>query len=302
MKSQGSSVYNRIVVKAGTNVLTGGGDSLDYEVIASLVEQIAEVHGSGVEIALVTSGAVAAGGHALSVNRERDDIPFRQVLAAVGQGRLMQVYEHLFESHGVIVAQALLSRRDILDREGYLNVRNTLLALLEWKVVPIVNENDVVAVDELGDVGFGDNDTLSAMVANLIDADLLIVLSDIGGLYTADPHEDPQAQLIPRVEVIDDAITALAGHRHSARSRGGMRAKLEAIKLAAASGVAVVAGRRQDRPGGAAAGVRGGCGNLLRSHRQQDGEPQAVAAQPPLYARSGSCGRRGGRSPADTPS
>ena len=248
MKSQGSSGYKRIVVKAGTNVLTGGGNSLDHEVIASLVEQIAEVHGSGVEVALVTSGAVAAGGHALSVNRERDDIPFRQALAAVGQGRLMQIYEHLFESHGVIVAQALLSRRDILDREGYLNVRNTLLALLEWKVVPIVNENDVVAVDELGDMGFGDNDTLSAMVANLIDADLLIVLSDIGGLYTADPHEDPQAQLIPRVEVIDDATTALAGHRHSARSRGGMRAKLEAIKLAAASGVAAsLAGGRTCR-------------------------------------------------------
>ena len=212
----------------------------------------------------------------------------------------MQIYEHLFESHGVIVAQALLSRRDILDREGYLNVRNTLLALLELKVVPIVNENDVVAVDELGDMGFGDNDTLSAMVANLIDADLLIVLSDIGGLYTADPHEDPHAQLIPRVEVIDDAITALAGHRHSARSRGGMRAKLEAIKLASASGVASsLAGGRTGRVVQRLASGEA-VGTYFAPTASKMESRKRWAAQPPLYARPGSGGRRGGRSPAGT--
>lgn len=239
MKSQESNKYRRIVVKAGTNVLTGGGDSLHHEVIASLVRQLATVHKQGVEVALVTSGAVAAGRHAIGVSWSRDDIPFRQVLAAVGQGRLMQTYEQEFEEHGITVAQALLSRRDILDREGYLNVRNTLLALLEFKVIPIINENDVVAADELKDVGFGDNDNLSAMVSNLIDADMLIVLSDIGGLYTADPHLDPDARLISRVEVIDEAIMGMAGPSHSSRSRGGMQSKLAAIKLAAASGVAV---------------------------------------------------------------
>ena len=290
MKSQGSYRYRRIVVKAGTNVLTGGGDSLDQEVMASLAAQLASVHDQGVEVALVTSGAVAAGRHTLGAGRAREDIPFRQVLAAVGQGRLVQTYEQLFEAHNITVAQALLSRRDVLDREGYLNVRNTLLALLELQVIPIINENDVVASDEVRDVGFGDNDNLSAMVANLIDADLLIVLSDIGGLYTADPHENPDAQLIPRVDVIDEAITAMAGPRHSSRSRGGMQAKLSAIKLAAASGVAVslVSGRVEDVISRLASGES--VGTYFRANRQQDGEPQAMDAQRPFHSRAHSRG------------
>jgi glutamate 5-kinase len=234
-----TSPYQRIVVKAGTNVLTGGCDSLDPDVMASLVQQIAALHRRGVEVLLVTSGAIAAGGHLLDIDRQREDIPYRQVLAAVGQSRLMHTYEQLFEAHDITVAQALLSRGDITDREGYLNVRNTLTALLELRVVPIINENDVVAVEEIGVDVFGDNDNLSAMVANLVDADLLVMLSDIDGLYTADPHQDPQAQLIPRVDRVDGAIEALAGVSHSSRSRGGMQAKLEAAKLATASGVAV---------------------------------------------------------------
>ena len=245
MRPQGELRYRRIVVKAGTNVLTGGGD-LDPEVIGSLTRQLASVHSSGADVVLVTSGAVAAGSHALGLSRGRSDIPFRQALAAVGQGRLMHTYEQLFGAQDITVAQALLSRRDMLDREGYLNVRNTILALLDYKVIPIINENDVVAVDELEELGFGDNDTLSAMVANLIDADLLIILSDIGGLYTADPHVVPDARLVTRVDVIDDAITALAGPRRAGMSRGGMEAKLAAIKVAAASGVAVcLAGGRE---------------------------------------------------------
>ena len=246
MTSNGSLRYRRIVVKAGTNVLTGGNGNLDLDVIGSLVGQLAAVHGQGAEVALVTSGAVAAGSHALSRNSGRSDIPFRQALAAVGQGRLMHTYEQLFEARDITVAQALLSRRDMLDREGYLNVRNTLLALLDYKVIPIINENDVVAVDELEELGFGDNDTLSAMVANLIDADLLIILSDIDGLYTADPHVEPEAQLLRRVDVIDDSIASMASPLRAGMSRGGMKAKLAAIKLAAASGVAVsLAGGRQ---------------------------------------------------------
>ena len=231
--------HRRIVVKAGTNVLTGGGDSLDLELMASLVEQVTGLRRRDMEVLLVTSGAIAAGGHVLDIGKQREDIPSRQALAAVGQSRLMHIYEQLFENHGITVAQALLSRGDIMDREGYLNVRNTLLALLEWKVIPIINENDVVAVEEIGVDVFGDNDNLSAMVANLVDADLLIMLSDIDGLYTADPHENSGAVLIPRVERVDQAIEALAGANHSPRSRGGMQPKLEAIKLATASGVAV---------------------------------------------------------------
>jgi glutamate 5-kinase len=239
--------YRRIVVKAGTNVLTGGSDELDYNLMTSLVAQIADLHSRGMEVLLVTSGAIAAGGHLLDTAREREDIPFRQVLAAVGQSRLMHTYAQLFEKHSITVAQALLSRENITDREGYLNVRNTLSALLDLRVIPIINENDVVAVEEIGVEVFGDNDNLSAMVANLVDADLLIILSDIDGLHTADPHEDPDAKLISNVERVDEAIESLAGANHSSRSRGGMQAKLEAIKLAAASGVAValVNGREQ---------------------------------------------------------
>lgn len=235
----GSLAYNRIVVKAGTNVLTGGGDSLNEEIIASIVRQIASVRGLGAEVLIVSSGAIAAGVNILGVGRQGNDVPFRQVLAAIGQSRLMHVYEKLFEPHEIIVAQALLSRGDINDREGYLNVRNTLLSLIELKVVPIINENDVVAVEEIGHDVFGDNDSLSALVANLVDADLLVMLSDIDGLHTSDPHQDPSAELIPVVEKVDGGIESLAGSSHSIKSRGGMRAKLEAAKLATASGISV---------------------------------------------------------------
>ena len=239
--------YNRLVVKAGTGVLTSGAQSLDAGVMSALAAQMAGLHSLGAEVMLVTSGAVAAGRDALGISRERRDIPFRQVLASVGQGHLMHIYEQLFSQHGIRVAQALLTWKDLSDRQCYLNVRNTLLALLELGVVPILNENDVVAVDEIGEV-FGDNDKLSALVANLIDADLLAVLTDTDGLYTADPHLDSLARLIPRVEKIDSSIEALAGRHRNPNARGGMATKLEAAKLATSSGVAVVIcnGREED--------------------------------------------------------
>jgi glutamate 5-kinase len=239
--------YKRIVVKAGTSVLTGGTERLDLEVMASLVGQMARLHSAGAELILVTSGAIASGRHALGVSVERKGIPFRQVLAAVGQGRLMHTYEQLFQWYDIAIAQALLTRNDLSDRLGYLNVRNTLLALLELGVVPVVNENDVVAVEEIGEV-FGDNDRLSALVANLVDADLLVILTDTEGLYTADPRLDPKATLIRRVERIDASIEALAGRHRNPFSRGGMPTKLEAARLATASGVAVVIcyGREKD--------------------------------------------------------
>ena len=235
-----SPAYRRIVVKAGTTLLTGGGDRLNLQVMATLVEQLALLRLSGVETILVSSGAVAAGRHVLGITREGDPGHFRQVLAAAGQGRLMHAYEQLFDWHEIPVAQALLSRTDISERLGYLNIRNTLLTLMELRVVPIVNENDVVAVDELkGDV-FGDNDTLSAMVANLVDADFLVMLGQVGGLFTADPNIDSEAQLVETVEMLDDEVAALGGESWDGRGQGGMATKLDAARLATASGVDVV--------------------------------------------------------------
>jgi glutamate 5-kinase len=232
--------YQRIVAKFGTGLLTGGGDNLDREIMSKLVAQLAKLHKEGRELILVSSGAMAAGRNKLGLNKRDRDIPFKQVLASVGQHRLMNLYEQLFAEHGITVAQALLARADLLDRAAYLNARNTLLALLELKVLCIVNENDVVAVDEIREAVFGDNDNLSAMVANLVDADLLLILTDTGGLYTADPHRHPDAKLIPKVKTIDAAIERLAADTPSKIGTGGMMAKVEAAKLATSSGVTVI--------------------------------------------------------------
>ena len=240
MSGRESRSYRRIVVKAGTSLLTRGTERLNLEVMATLVDQIARLHLRGVEMLFVSSGAVAAGHHVLQVPRYGKDVPIRQVLAAVGQGHLMHAYEQLFGWHAIPVAQALLSRRDLTDRLGYLNVRNTLLGLLERRVVPIINENDVVAVEELATEVFGDNDTLSAMVANLVDADLLVMLGEIEGLYTVDPHLDPNARLIPTVDRLAQGIESMGGPSWDDKGRGGMTTKLEAARLATASGVDVV--------------------------------------------------------------
>ena len=232
--------YERIVVKAGSALLTHGTERLNLQVMATLVEQMALLHSQDTQMLLVSSGAVAAGHHVLDVPRAGRDLPFRQVLAAVGQGRLMHVYEQLFGWHRIPVAQALLARRDFNDRLGYLNVRNTLLSLLDLRVIPIINENDVVAVDELADVVFGDNDNLSAMVANLVDADLLVMLGEVEGLFTSDPHLDPEAQLVPVVKQLNEDVEAMGGASWSQRGQGGMATKLEAAKLATSSGVDVV--------------------------------------------------------------
>jgi len=239
--------YHRIVAKLGTNVLTAGTDRLDADVMASLVGQVARLRKAGAELLVVTSGAIAAGRHRLGVSRERKEMPFRQMLAAVGQSDLMQAYQELFGRHGITVAQTLLTRRDLADRQGYLNARNTLLGLLQVGVVPVINENDVVAVDEIEGAKIGDNDNLSALVANLVDADLLVLLTDQPGLYTADPRRDESATLIPRVERIDARIERLAGDTRG-RGVGGMATKLQAAKLALAGGADVVIadGRAKD--------------------------------------------------------
>ena len=241
--------YRRIVVKLGTRLMTGGSKQhLDMEIMSNITRQIAELHQQGIQVVIVSSGAVAAGRHKLGIEGAVKGIPYKQVLASVGQGRLMNTYEQLFDEHHITVAQALLTKSDIAERSGYLNARNTLIALMELGVICIVNENDVVSADEIKENKFGENDILSAMVANLIDADMLMILGDTGGLYTADPKLDPSARLIPLVEKIDASITRLCTDSLSGGGTGGMITKVEAARLATSTGVRVVsaAGKEPD--------------------------------------------------------
>jgi glutamate 5-kinase len=240
--------YHRIVAKLGTNLLTAGTDELDLGGMKSLVSQVARLLDEGREVLIVTSGAIAAGRQRLAPTKSRRDIPFRQVLASVGQAHLMQTYDRLFGPHGRVVAQTLLTRRDLVDRVSYLNARNTLLGLLELGVVPVVNENDAVAVDEIAGARIGDNDNLSALVANLIDADLLAILTDTGGLYTADPRTHKTATLIERVDRITKEIEQIAGGSETVRGTGGMITKLQAARLATGGGsdVFIASGHERD--------------------------------------------------------
>jgi glutamate 5-kinase len=262
-KAEGSKIaYRRIVAKFGTSLLTAGTSRLNMERMADLVDQISQLHNQGVEVIIVTSGAIASGREKLGLTKKAKGVALKQVLASVGQSRLMNIYEELFNRHNIIVGQALLTKSVLSDRAGYLNTRNTLLASLEMGVIPIINENDVVAVDEIGEARFGDNDNLSAMVANLIDADLLFILTDIAGLYTADPNKDPSARMIPLVEKIDDQIENLVTGSTSGLGTGGMVTKIEAAKLAAESGVTVVIANGSEKDilvrviGGEAVGTR----------------------------------------------
>ncbi len=249
--SRGRQRHRRIVVKAGTNVLAGGkaDGGVDTDMMASLADQISLLAAvDGTQALLVTSGAIAAGRQALA---ERiavpaiPDIPTRQVLAALGQSRLMSTYAGLFEQRGIVVSQVLLTIKDMAQRQSYLNIRNTLLSLLDLGVLPIVNENDVVAADEIGEV-FGDNDRLSSLIATLIDADLLVILSDVDGLYTSDPKSDPAATRIDTVDFVDDRVIAMAGEHRNAWARGGMPTKLDAARLVTTSGIAMSICRGRD--------------------------------------------------------
>ena len=241
----GSGRPKRVVVKLGTNLLTGGSDALDIETIGSIFKQVSAVKATGVEVLIVTSGAVAAGRGPLSRTPGRDrlqkgTVAYRQALAALGQPQLMMTFEQLFAEFGVEIAQALISRGDLQSRARYLNVRNTLEALLSIGAVPVLNENDVVAVEELAGEVYGDNDRLSAMVANAIDADLLILLGEMEGLYTTDPNIDGTAKLIPIVSEINAAVEKAARGPHDNRGSGGMASKLDAARLAMDSGIPMV--------------------------------------------------------------
>ena len=229
--------YKRVVVKLGTSVLSAGSDRLNRPRMVELVRQLAALIAQRVEPVLVSSGAVLAGWEQLGFPARRRNLPDKQLLAAVGQGRLMHLYAQLADLYGMNVAQTLLTRDDLRDRRRYLNARNTLLACIARGVVPVVNENDVVAVDE---IRVGDNDNLSALVANLVEADLLLICTDIAGLYTADPRTNPDARLIEEVQSIDASLWAGAGAAGTHRGTGGMMTKLQAAELATNAGTDVI--------------------------------------------------------------
>ena len=231
----------RIVVKLGTSTLTHSTGRLNIRRVETLCKTLSDLKNAGHEIVLVTSGAIGMGVGKLQLPGRPADMPTKQAAAAVGQCELMYVYDKLFSEYHHTVAQVLLTGADVRDERRRENMRNTLLRLLELQAIPVVNENDAVVTDEIGVHNtIGENDTLSAIVAELTEAELLILLSDIDGLYTADPHRDPDARLIERVEEITPALEALAGGSGSALGTGGMATKLSAAKLATAAGADMI--------------------------------------------------------------
>ena len=231
--------FQRLVVKCGTSTLTAGTTRLAPPRLVELAQQVAQLRAQSHDIVVVSSGAVAAGREHLSLTQLPKDLPVKQMLSAIGQPRLMALYEQIFGLYGLTIAQVLLTRSDLADRRRYLNSRNTLSALLEHGLIPIVNENDTVATEE---IRVGDNDNLSALVANLIDADLLVLLTDQSGLYTADPATDPTAQLVTDIADPDISSTLwqAAGGSVNGLGTGGMITKLQAADLARRSGTTVV--------------------------------------------------------------
>ena len=226
----------RWVIKVGSSLVTNNGLGLDTNAIEAWAGQLVAMQKTGIQLVLVSSGAVAEGVARLGLKTRPKQVHLQQAAAAVGQMGLVQAYESCFMRRGVHAAQILLSREDLSDRTGYLNARSTLTTLLDMGVVPVVNENDTVATAELC---FGDNDTLAALVANLINADVMVVLTDQDGLYDADPRVTPGAKFIPQASANDNRLTAMAG-RGSSLGRGGMLTKLSAARLAARSGTNTV--------------------------------------------------------------
>lgn len=234
---------HRIVVKVGTSVITTPSGRLDFVQLSNLVDQMAELKKRGYELLLVSSGAIAAGVEGLGLDARPTTIPELQAAASVGQGLLLQQYTNLFDKHGIKVGQVLLTQYDTTQRRHYLNARNTLQKLLELETIPIINENDNTAVDE---IKFGDNDTLAALVSNLVEADLLIALTDTEGLYTRDPHKTTKARLLQEVEEITPEIEALAGGAGTRFGSGGMVTKIQAAKIVtfAQRGMIIAHGKR----------------------------------------------------------
>lgn len=218
----------RIVIKLGTSTLAHKTGHINIRRVETLCKVISDIKNAGHEVILVSSGAIGMGIGKLGLSKRPDDIPSKQAAAAVGQCELMYTYDKLFSEYNHTVAQLLITGADVENDERHKNFSNTIYKLLEFGALPIINENDTVATEE---IVIGDNDTLGAIVAKSINADLLILLSDIDGLYTADPHRDPSAELIVRVNKVDDRIYALAGGKGSALGTGGMVTKLNAAKI-----------------------------------------------------------------------
>ena len=235
--------YKRIVVKLGTSVLTGGARQLDRARMVELVRQCAELYHQGHDIIICTSGAIAAGRAHLDFPKLPPTIVSKQLFASVGQIRLMLLWEHFFDIYGIRIGQILITRADVDNRQRYLNARDTFSALIENRIVPVVNENDAVATEE---IKVGDNDNLSALVATLSSAELLLILTDQPGLFTADPRVDPKAQLIPEVHRIDETLRAQAGGTSTGLGVGGMVTKLSAANIARHAGIDVIIAAGQE--------------------------------------------------------
>ena len=235
----------RVVVKFGTNLLATADGNLNEDRVTDLVDQVAQIYKRGIEVLIVSSGSILAGRKMLPDDRRATHLKEygtigRQALAALGQPALMNLYERLLARHNIAPAQALISRNDLERRDGYLNIRSTLNTLLELGTIPIINENDVVSVSEIAGKVYGDNDRLSAMVANAMHAELLILLGLTEGLYSGDPHHDPAAELIPEVTDIDERIEAIAKGPRDGVGAGGMRSKIKAARVATRSGTTMV--------------------------------------------------------------
>ena len=258
--------FKRVVVKVGTSTLTDERGIIDRSYLASLADQIAGLRSSGVDVLLVTSGAIRAGIEKLGLDERPNTIPEKQAAAAVGQGLLMHAYSEALGRHGISAGQVLLTREDFGDRKRYLNARNTMLTLFRHRVVPIVNENDTVAVEE---IQVGDNDNLAALVASSLEADLLILLSDVPGVYGADPSKSPSVDVLPIVTEIDDKIRSVAGEARSRDGTGGMRTKIEAAEITMNSGVTMVVadGRRPNVVADIVAGKQVGTTFLPKGER-----------------------------------
>lgn len=227
----------KMVVKVGTSTLTQGGKKLSRRFMLELVQQLVYLQAQGIQVVLVSSGAIAAGRELLNYPKIERSLPGKQMFSSIGQVKLMQTWSELFALFELHVGQVLLTRDDLSNRKRYLNARDTLHCLLKHQVVPIVNENDTVATQE---IRVGDNDNLAALVANLIEADVVILLTDQEGLYTADPRHDVNAKLIPVVPRIDDSIFALAGGSSTSLGTGGMATKIEAAQRASQSGTRTI--------------------------------------------------------------
>ncbi len=234
MSSKKSSI---IVVKLGTSVLTGGSKQMDAARIVELIRQCSLLHQQGYKIVIVTSGAIAAGREYLNFPSLPNTVASKQLLASVGQSKLIQLWEQLFSIYKIRIGQMLLTRADLEDRERFLNAQDVLQAMLDNHIVPVINENDAVATAE---IKVGDNDNLSALVAILAQADKLILLTDLAGLYTADPRKDPNATLIDEIDHINEGLRGMAGDSVSGLGTGGMGTKVQAAEVAGSAGIEVI--------------------------------------------------------------